>query len=330
MGSRATAQKRLERILLLLPEAAREGGVPIDEMGRALGVDVEDLVDDLREVEDREYYLPASEGGQIQVTISPHRVHVWTSGAFRRPVRLNAGEALALVIGLRDLVLSNDVDREAHGDLIHRLAADLGRSDVEALPADGIGVDFGSTVDEKVRATLEAAARDRQRCRLRYLKPLASEPEERVVEPYALVYAATDAAWYVLGRSLERDAVRTFRLDRVLDAVELDESFEAPPDFDPAEYLTEGRLFRADEPVDAVVRYSPRIARWIEEERECERLPDGSVLVRHTVADPDWLVRHVLLHAPEAEVVEPGDLREAVRMGVEGGAARLAAAAGPR
>jgi predicted DNA-binding transcriptional regulator YafY len=90
-------------------------------------------------------------------------------------------------------------------------------------------------------------------------------------------------------------------------------------------------MFRADETVDVTVRYSPRIARWIEEAARgstaggaesgdrpgIARRPYGSVDVVHRVADPGWLVRHVLHHGPDAEVVEPPEIRELMRQRIE-------------
>jgi len=37
------------------------------------------------------------------------------------------------------------------------------------------------------------------------------------------------------------------------------------------------------------------------------------VIVRYSVADRRWAVRHVLEHAPHAEIVSPPDLRDVVR-----------------
>ena len=65
------------------------------------------------------------------------------------------------------------------------------------------------------------------------------------------------------------------------------------------------------------VRHSPRIARWIEEQGLGDRRPDGSIDVRHPVADPGWLVRHVLYHGPDAEVVEPPEMRDLIRQRIE-------------
>jgi predicted DNA-binding transcriptional regulator YafY len=60
------------------------------------------------------------------------------------------------------------------------------------------------------------------------------------------------------------------------------------------------------------VRYSPRIARWIREKGPVEECDDGSVVVRHRVADPDWAVRHVLQYGADAEILEPEACRKSI------------------
>jgi len=58
------------------------------------------------------------------------------------------------------------------------------------------------------------------------------------------------------------------------------------------------------------VRYSPRIARWIAEREGRELEPDGSLTMEHPLADIQWGVRHVLQYGPDAEVLEPADVRD--------------------
>ena len=60
------------------------------------------------------------------------------------------------------------------------------------------------------------------------------------------------------------------------------------------------------------MRYSPRIARWIAEREGKPLAEDGSLTLDHPLADTDWAVRHVLQYGPDATVVEPMEVREAV------------------
>jgi predicted DNA-binding transcriptional regulator YafY len=150
----------------------------------------------------------------------------------------------------------------------------------------------------------------RRRCRIRYVKAGAAEPDDRHFEPYVVVSAS--GVWYVLARCCRGGAVQAFRLDRILDAQVEDATFGVPDDFDPKHFFADGRVFRAAAETTVSVRYSPRIARWIEERGPVERCDDGSVVVHHRVADPRWIVRHVLQYGPDAEILGPPGFRELV------------------
>jgi proteasome accessory factor C len=281
-----------------------------------LGVPKERLLRDLEEVTARAYYLEPPV--DIDISIEQDRVTVWTTGEFRRPVKLSPREALALTLGLRLLAEGAE---PARADALRALAGRLDAA-LAAVPAATLAEDFAlgaaDPEGEGLLAMLREAARDRRPCQLQYLKPADVEPEPRVLHPYALVHAG--GRWYALGHSPEAGGVRAFRLDRILAVSPLDGTFDVPDDFDARDHIEKsgplpGGVFRADETVEVTVRYSPRIARWIEERADgtVEKRPDGSVDVPHPVADPGWLVRHVLYHGPDAEVVHPPGMRDLVR-----------------
>jgi predicted DNA-binding transcriptional regulator YafY len=194
-------------------------------------------------------------------------------------------------------------------DLAGRLDDALAAFPAEPLTA-GIALDGGDPNGNGALAVLRDAMAEGRRCRIRYLKPGEREPETRLVAPFALALAS--GRWYVVGHSADMDAVRVFRLDRALEIESTDEAYSIPDDFDPRDYLEGGIVFRPGEEREAIVRYSPRIARWIAEREQVEELQDGSVVVRRPVADPGWIVRHVLSYGPDAELLEPQDLRDAV------------------
>src|SRR5690606_10940369 len=193
----------------------------------------------------------------------------------------------------------------------------------EALLA-GIAVSAGDDSPAGVRGLLRQATRERRRCEIAYLKPGAPEPERRLVDPYVLL--AADGRWYLVGHCRRNSDVRVFRADRVVEAVMLRETFVVPDGFDPRAYVSDGRVFRSAEGVEVAVRFCARIARWIEEQGPAEAMEDGSVVVRYRVADPEWLVRHVLQHGPDAEVLGPPEMRERVREAVR----RLSSSPGGR
>ena len=72
------------------------------------------------------------------------------------------------------------------------------------------------------------------------------------------------------------------------------------------------KVLRAGDPRTMRVRYSPRIARWIAEREALALDADGSLTMEHPLADVQWGVRHVLQYGPDAEVLEPAELRDEV------------------
>lgn len=306
--AKSLAQEQFERILYLVPAAGGKDGRPIAELAEALGVTPEQVLQDLEDVTARAYYHPAGSVDALQITIDGDRVCVWTTGEFRRPVRLGPLEALALALGLRTLAATEPQRREALVDFARRLEHAVASRPPEEL-LQRFAIDDGAP-DDDVFATLRKAAADRRRCRIRYVASGSTEAEARVICPYTIAWA--NGAWYAIAFCTTRGDIRLFREDRVVEAVLLDESFDPPVDFDPSVYIRDGRIFRADEEVEVAVRYSPRIARWIREKGPVEERDDGSVVVRHAVADPRWLVRHVLRYGTEAEVLEPEEYRRLV------------------
>lgn len=309
MSSRAAANEQLERILYILPRAAGDG-VAIADLAAELGITEEQLLGDLQSVTTRDFAKHPDRMTDIQVVLEPDRIEVWAGGEFERPVKLSLREALAATLGLRMIADGAGGKHEKRClDLARWIDEKLAVAAAESIAAH-YGVDHGDPSGGELLAVLRDAVHERRRCRLQYLKPTDPEPEDRVVCPYVLAYAG--GRWYVIGESEKSAGPRVFRLDRI-HALELDDAtFEVPADFDHRWEMEGGFIYRADEEIDAVVRYSPKIARWFLERDEGEEQPDGSVIVTHGTADPDWLLRHLLQYGAEAELFEPPALRDLV------------------
>ncbi|MBR9990556.1 MAG: WYL domain-containing protein [Gemmatimonadetes bacterium] len=347
-----TASAQLERILYILPAAAREDGVGLEELASALGIDAATVLRDIEHVTAREYYHPAGAVNKFSIMIDRSSVRVHAPQEFRRPVRLNAREALALGLGLR--CLAADAEPERRREILQlaaRLEAELcapgvetvhemrsarfdalrsmsrvpdadvlrvddravgdymGLEDDVELEDDGEFEDYALAFDDDGFRSVVADAIELGRlCTIWYLKPGDVAPAYRSIAPYRLVYA--EGRWYVAAFDLDREALRFFRMDRVLNAA-LEE--DAAPDLPPVElsaFLVNGGPYMAGDDVEVSVRYSPVVARWVMERTAASAHDDGSVMVRHRVADPRWIVRHVLQYGGEAVVDEPAEARD--------------------
>jgi proteasome accessory factor C len=314
-GGRGPAEERLERVLYLLPAAAREGGAELADLAAALDVAERDLILDLQEVTTRAHYQGPGMADHLQIAIEEGRVSVWTAGEFRRPVKLTPREAVALALGLRAHAIAADAGESGgprrHLDLARRLERELAVSGADGLE-ELLALEDGAPAarEDGVQEALFRAARHRRRCRIRYLKPSADGPQWRLVEPYVMAYA--DGHWYAVSRCHRVDGVRCFRLDRTLEVELTGEAFTVPDGFDPARYLQDGRVYRGHDDREVTVRYSSRVAPWIRERGPVEERDDGSVEVTYDVSDPDWVVRHVLQYGADARVVDPPAVRERV------------------
>jgi predicted DNA-binding transcriptional regulator YafY len=315
-STRNTAGEQLNRILYLIPRTARKDGAKLDDLAAELGISVDQVLRDVEELTDRAYYLPAGVGDDLQITVEGDRVRIWTTRELRRPAKLTPIETLALALGFRVLAAEQNATRRqellAHAE---RLEEEFATGPIDELLAR-FAINAGDRGESGVQATLRSAARERRYCRIEYLKAGADEPEERVVAPYTLL--RTGEAWYLIGYCTARQDLRLFRTDRTLAATLLPETFEVPAHFNPDEWLAHGgQAYRAETELPALVRYSPRIARWLREQGPVEEQDDGSVLVRHRVADLRWIVRHVLQYGTEAEILEPAELRELVHTALQ-------------
>lgn len=310
-GRDGTAAAQLERLLYLLPAAAREGGQDPAQLALDLGIEPAQVLRDLEEVTARVYYHPAGGADDLQISIEPARIRVWTTGEFQRPPKLSKREALALSLALRALATEAG---QAKRERLLRLAREL-ESGLAVEPSEDLLPRFSLTDYEsgagELRGLLLDAARSGRSCRIRYLAPSDDEPEDREIDPYVVVHAT--GRWYALGHCHSRKDVRAFRLDRILEAAQLSAAFDVPAGFTPSDYLSEGRVYRSDDDQEVTVRYAASVAPWLVERGWGTPGPDGSLVATHRAADPGWIVRHVLQYGPEAELLEPAAYRLMVR-----------------
>jgi proteasome accessory factor B len=150
----------------------------------------------------------------------------------------------------------------------------------------------------------------RQTVRFPY-RTAAGQRAERTVDPYAVVQRR--ASWYLVGRDHDRDALRAFRLDRVVGrprGVGDPGGFVPPEDVDVATAVSGPESAR----IDVELAVAPE-ARWAVELRggvDTGRTHDGMPVLRLPGLDPvrdrSWL----LGLGPDVVVLAPDELRAEV------------------
>ncbi|MEA2467432.1 MAG: proteasome accessory factor, partial [Thermoleophilaceae bacterium] len=235
---------------------------------------------------------------------------------FAKPARLLPLEAKALVAAI-DL-LGDHIPEGSLASARERIVTALGRD-----PAtDGLQITTASGDDSEVARVVSQAIAERRLLELEYYKENEDEFTSRRVEPYQLLNG--QEGWYVHSFDVERDAPRSYRLDRIKSVTMADEQFEQRPGIEP-DVRGWPKTGEVETSRAARVWISPERARWAREDRRVvDELKDGAVVVDVHYAGEDWLSREVLKEAGDAVVLEPEDARRAVLEAAEAlaGAAR--------
>jgi proteasome accessory factor C len=300
---------RLPRLLALVPYLIARPGIPIEEAAADFGVAPKQLRRDLELL--WMCGLPGyGPGDLIDLSFAGDTVTVTYDAGMRRPLRLTAAEATALLVALRALADTPGMDDPA---AVRRALAKIESAVGAAQPA---GVVVGLSVREpegtaEIRDTVRAAVRERRALRIRYYTASRDAISDREVDPMRVLLVEGRSYLEAWCRSAED--VRRFRLDRIDEAVPLDEPAAPPPHARPAD-VSDGVFRRDPDQLEAVLILEPD-ARWIAEYYPVDRLDEldgGRARVWMRYSDTSWMIRLLLAQGGEVVVEQPDDLRVAM------------------
>lgn len=134
-----------------------------------------------------------------------------------------------------------------------------------------------------------------------------------VVEPYLLKLFRQ--RWYVAGRAVADDRIKTYALDRISDVEVTDREFQPDPDFDPAAYFAHsfGIIVDSSRPRRVTLRTSAREAKYLRalplhESQEEMMHEEYSVFHYHLQLTYDF-IQELMSLGPAVKVEAPDDLR---------------------
>lgn len=162
-----------------------------------------------------------------------------------------------------------------------------------------------------------SALREHKPVRFTYRPYTRSTPTKDVaVEPYFLKIFRQ--RWYLTGRNVREDKVKTYALDRMEEVTMGDEPFEPDPTFDAESYVrdTFGIVFSHGEPKEVALRTDPRQAKYFRalplhhSQREAIH-DDYSIFYYRLRLTPDF-VQEILSLGPKVTVIAPPELRAMV------------------
>jgi predicted DNA-binding transcriptional regulator YafY len=288
-------------------------GIRPAEIARRTGVATRTVYRDLRALETEVGVAVWSEDGLWGVV----------GEEFLPPLKLTLDEAMAVVLSARLMVRYADkydpdlaaAFEKLEGVLPQPLADHVERT-LDVLAQHPRDAGFSERVHRLTRAWA-----DRRVVTLDY-EPARYAPESAarsaVVRPYLIEPSLQTHALYLIGWDETRDALRTFKIERIRDVALTPRTFELPEGDGLESTLRRAWDIIADQPPkEVVLRFSPAVAArvgeatWHPTQRVIQD-EDGSLTWRATVAGTIEIRLWILSWGDDVEVLGPPELRKDV------------------
>ena len=300
---------RLLRLLSLLQARPTWAG---PELAQRLGVTTRTLRRDMARLREHGYPVEAESG--------PHGGYRLVAGGALPPLLLN-DDAIAVALSLRAaaggslpglddsaLAALAKIEQVLPGKLRRRVE-NLESATVRLAPRTGTS----APIDLSALVTLAQACRGPERLRFTYTDG-NGVMTERHVEPYQLVHAGR--RWYLVARDRDREAWRSFRVDRIKAATPtgMRATHHDPPDA--AAFVAEGLAVGA-------YRYQARILLRIPINQASAMIhpavgvlerAENDTLLRIGGDDLDWIARYLASLDCRFTILDPPELVDAVRV----------------
>ena len=299
---------RMLRVVAVLrghPEGIRPA-----EIARRTGVATRTVYRDLRALEEEVGVAVWSEDGLWGVV----------NEEFLPPLKLTLDEAMAVVLSARLMVRyadKYDPDLAAAFEKLEEvlprpLAAHVERT-LDVLAQHQRDAAFSERVHRLTRAWAERRVVTLEYEPARYAPEAAAR--RAVVRPYLIEPSLQTHALYLIGWDETRDALRTFKVERIRDVALTPRTFELPEGDGLEGALRRAWDIIADQPaIEVVLRFSPVVAARVREAtwhptQKVDVADDGSLTWRAVVAGTIEIRLWILSWGDDVEVIAPDDLR---------------------
>lgn len=169
-------------------------------------------------------------------------------------------------------------------------------------------------LDEHAFRVVASAVLERKQLSFDYRARSTDQATRRKVSPQRITHYRDN--WYLDAWDHEREALRSFSVDRMSGARVVEEPARDIDEAELDQHLAGSYGIFSGEPKGwATIVFSPKAARWVADERWHSRqqgrmLADGRYELKLPYSAPRELLMDVLHYGSDAEIVEPASLRE--------------------
>jgi predicted DNA-binding transcriptional regulator YafY len=223
------------------------------------------------------------------------------------------------------------------GSVLEKIRKSLPRSIKEKM--DALSRVYGSAIIPSKDFSAHSATIDRlascavrrKKVEIRYHGLNSDTLESRVVDPYAVYFDPDGATLKLAAFDTGKNRLSVFSIDRIINLKELNERFVRAADFQLSAYLNEN-CFNGihGEPVTVRLKVVGVTARVFAERRfhpsqkiiqskQRRGAAPETVTIEMRVASGRGLIRFILSHLPNIEVVSPKEVRDEVKKVIEAG-----------
>jgi proteasome accessory factor C len=306
--------RRLRRLLLLLPAAARASrsgrGVPLAEAVRVTGARSQrQLVEDLAAL-DALWVDPAQGEPLVDLAVEDGQIVATYAPPFPRPPALSVAEGAVLLAALAPF--ERDAGRPARDAArkLRRAIPEPLRAEADRLAA---GLDVVTPPPGPWAGALREAIARRVETVLEYRAVGDDRAGRRVVEPRLLFHR--EGLWYLAAWNLDRGEEHLFRLDRIVSAEPGTRIFGAHRGPPVSRYARRSLYFESGAEREVTLRFRGNAARLARERHggRARANPDGTVSVSLRVTPGNYLFGVVLGHGGDCTIEGPPDVAEGLR-----------------
>ena len=171
--------------------------------------------------------------------------------------------------------------------------------------------------DEQSFRVVASAVLERRQLSFDYLARSTNQPTHRTVSPQRLTHYRDN--WYLDAWDHEREALRSFSVDRISAARVQDVIAKDLPDSELDQHLAASYgIFSGAPKGTATILFSAKAARWVADEhwhskQEGRFLADGRYQLKLPYSNARELLMDVLRYGADAQIVEPESLRQQAR-----------------